>query len=171
MWISDTYISSDTDADRSWIPDEPRSPGLRGRRAGSLIHTSRLLYSLDSYAHADANRSKSTCKSATSFSNGVWFPRLKLNWCLRLVELVRTIRTEVVLMFLSIWFGDMYLVFLALRFIKKLITGLTDHLAGAASSPWQAGGQVLNLGFDTEWIFSNFSCPLYDSSLKRMVLL
>jgi hypothetical protein len=46
----------------------------------------------------------------------------------------------------------MHLVFLALRFIEKLIAGLTDHLVSAASSPWQAGGQVMNLGFDTEWI-------------------
>jgi hypothetical protein len=35
----------------------------------------------------------------------------------------------------------MNLVFLALPSNEKLITGLTDHLAGAASSAWLAGGQ------------------------------
>jgi hypothetical protein len=72
-------ISSDADADRSWIRDEPWSPALQwppGRTADSYIS------SLDSYAHADANRSKLICRSATSFSKGVWFPRLELNWCL-----------------------------------------------------------------------------------------
>jgi hypothetical protein len=75
-------ISSDADADREFGMNPPDLPLCRGRRAGAgpLIHTSRLLYSsVDSYAHADANRSKWICRCATSFSKGVWFPRLKLN--------------------------------------------------------------------------------------------
>jgi hypothetical protein len=53
MGISDTYISSDAEL-RTLIDHEflmnPDLSLCRGRRAGSLNHTTRLLYSLDSYA-------------------------------------------------------------------------------------------------------------------------